>query len=619
MLEISDLTFRLAGRTLFDNASAFIAEGWKVGLIGRNGAGKSTLLRMICEDAGKPGSAIRLKRGARMGFVAQEAAPTDTTILDSVLESHTELAALTREAETVTDPDRIGELYARLEALDAYSAPARASAILAGLGFSQADPGRPCREFSGGWRMRAALAGVLFSQPDLLVLDEPSNYLDLEGAAWLEDYLKTYPYTLIVVSHDREMLNRSVSHILALDGQKLEIHSGGYDIWLRKRAERMAGLSALKARQDADRAHLQAFVDRFRAKASKARQAQSRIKRLEKMQEIAVPIADRAAPFHFTSGEVLPSPLVTLDHADLGYVAGTPVLRRVSFRLDPDDRIVIIGPNGQGKTTLVKSIAARLPLLAGQRVANRQMRIGYFSQDQLDELRAGETVLSHIRDLAPAATPAAHRAMAAQLGFGREKVEIPVEKLSGGEKVRLLLGLATAHKPHLLILDEPTSHLDIDSREALILALNDYAGALLLITHDVYLAEAVADRLLLVFNGEARIYDGDLTDYRSLVLSADRPSSRAQPMKPAAAPPLEPPPASRPSNTQKKLKAAEDRLARAEAERAAIDRDLADPAIWRADPQRAEALQRKRAGLETLVAEAEAEWLGLSLALENAG
>ncbi len=346
MLEITDLTFRLAGRTLFDGATAFVAEGWKVGLIGRNGAGKSTLLRMICEDVGKPGSAIRLKRGARMGFVAQEAAATDTNILDCVLESHLELAALTKEAETAIDPDRIGDLYARLEALDAYSAPARASAILAGLGFSQADLARPCREFSGGWRMRAALAGVLFSQPDLLILDEPSNYLDLEGAAWLEDYLRDYPFTLVVVSHDREMLNRSVSHILALDAQKLEIHSGGYDNYLRKRAERMAGLSALKARQDADRAHLQAFVDRFRAKASKARQAQSRIKRLEKMQDIAVPIADRAAPFHFTAGEELPSPLVTLDHADLGYVAGAPVLRKVSFRLDPDDRIVIIGPNG---------------------------------------------------------------------------------------------------------------------------------------------------------------------------------------------------------------------------------------------------------------------------------
>jgi ATP-binding cassette subfamily F protein 3 len=367
MLEITDLTYRIAGRVLFEGASAFIAEGWKVGLIGRNGSGKTTLLRLIREEAGQPNASIRVSRGAKLGFVEQEVPQVDTPLLEIVMAADEELAALTAESETATDPHRIADIHTRLAEIDAYSAEARASAILVGLGFEQHDLRRPAREFSGGWRMRAALAGVLFSRPDLLVLDEPTNYLDLEGAAWLEDYLARYPHTVVVVSHDREMLNRSVTHVLALEEKKLEVHVGGYDAYLKKRAERVALQTALKSRQDAQRAHLQKFVDRFRAKASKARQAQSRIKMLEKMQEIPIPLEDRTLPFHFEDPAPLSSPLVVLDECDLGYVKGAPVLQRVSLRLDHDDRIVIIGPNGQGKTTLVKSIAcfrARAPLRA---------------------------------------------------------------------------------------------------------------------------------------------------------------------------------------------------------------------------------------------------------------
>lgn len=623
MLQIEDLTYRIAGRTLFDGASAFIARGWKVGLVGRNGAGKSTLLKLIKEDAHRANGAIRIPPGARMGFVAQEAPPIETSILDFVLAAHEEIAALNAEAETATDPQRIADIHMRLADLDAYSAESRASAILVGLGFSQSDLARPCREFSGGWRMRAALAGVLFSQPELLILDEPTNYLDLEGAAWLEEYLGDYPETVVVVSHDRDMLNRSVSHILALADGKLEVHPGGYDTYLRKRAERAANLSSQKAKQDAQRAHLQAFVDRFRAKASKARQAQSRIKMLEKMQDISVPLEDRTTPFNFAEPEELASPLITLDGADLGYVKGRPVLRGVSFRLDHDDRIVIIGPNGQGKTTLVKSIGARLALLNGQRVANKSLEIGYFSQDQLDDLRAGETVLDHVRDLAPNLSPSAHRALAAQMGFGAQKIETSVERLSGGEKVRLLMGMIAHKKPHVLILDEPTSHLDIDSREALILAINDFTGAVLLITHDVYLAEACADRLWLVHNGRARPYDGDLSDYRKLVLAADRPESRGAPREPE---PVEALP-SKPSVTlsknglaalRKAAEQAEADVARVTADIAKLDVALAAPDLYTAGAAKAEALQQQRSTLERALAKAEAAWVDAAEALEAA-
>ncbi|MGE3302628.1 MAG: ABC-F family ATP-binding cassette domain-containing protein [Hyphomonadaceae bacterium] len=618
MLEIADLTYRIAGRTLFDAASAFIAEGWKVGLIGRNGSGKTTLLRLIREETGQPNAAIALRRGARLGFLAQEVPQSDSPLLDIVLAADAELAALTAEAETAHDPQRIADIHMRLADIDAYSAEARASSILVGLGFAQEDLRRPAREFSGGWRMRAALAGVLFSAPDLLVLDEPTNYLDLEGAAWLEDYLARYPHTVIVVSHDREMLNRSVTHVLALDDKKLEIHVGGYDAYLKKRAERMALQGALKAKQDAQRAHLQAFVDRFRAKASKARQAQSRIKQIEKMQDIPVPLEDRTTPFHFEEPTALAAPLVVLDGCDLGYVVGKPVLRNVSLRLDQDDRIVVIGPNGEGKTTLVKSIGARLALLSGKRTASSKMSIGYFSQDQLDELRAGETVLQHVRELEPDWAPPKQRALAARIGFGPEKIDTKVENLSGGEKVRLLLGLMAHAKPHVLILDEPTSHLDIDSREALIHAINAYEGAVLLITHDIYLAEACADRLWLVHNGRMRPYDGDLEDYRALVLSADRPSGHSHAEETPPMPGASAAQKASPYTLKRRLGDAEEKLAAVERAIAALDAQLADPDLFTRDPKRGAALAADRAAAAKMLAEAEEAWLAASDALEGA-
>ena len=630
MLTISDLDFAFGTRTLFEGASAQISKGWKVGLVGRNGTGKSTLLGLIRDAYQTPAkdNAIRFNEGATLGWVAQEVAATDQAILDVVLEADQERHALMVQSETETDPDKIGEIHARLLDIDAWSAEARASEVLMGLGFTNDDLARPTKEFSGGWRMRAAIAGVLFSQPDVLLLDEPTNYLDLEGAAWLEGYLKAYPNTVILVSHDRELLNSVSTHTLALEQKQLILSNGGYDAYLELRAAKMAQLEAQKKKQDADRAHLQSFVDRFRAKASKARQAQSRIKMLERMQSVTVPIQERTVPFVFKAPEEqLAPPLLELRNAELGYGEGARILSDVNFRLDPEDRIAIVGTNGQGKTTLVKSIAQRLSLMGGERIAPGSIRIGYFSQDQMDELSPGDTVMDHVRQALPKDTPPAKvRAKSAQLGFSVEKVETKVEKLSGGEKVRLLMGLMAMTEPHILILDEPTSHLDIDSREALIYALNDYQGAVLLITHDVYLAEGTADELWLVKDGEAKPYAGDLNDYRQLVMSADRggakgPAKKSEPVAPApkvdkaearqraaearkAAAPL-----------KKKADAAEKRLEQANRRIAALDDEMVLPGL---SSERMQALMKERAEQVEKAELAEMEWLEASEAYEVA-
>lgn len=637
MLTISNLDFRVEARPLFEGASATISKGWKVGLVGRNGTGKSTLLRLIREDVENPSadSSIRLGTGARLGWVAQEVAPGEETILDIVLACDEERAALMAEADIATDPNRIADIHTRLIDIDAWSAEARAAEVLMGLGFKHDDLARQTREFSGGWRMRAAIAGVLFSQPDLLLLDEPTNYLDLEGAAWLETYIKRYPHTVIIVSHDRELLNRCVTHTMALEHRQLSISPGGYDEWLKLRAAKAAQLESQRAKQEADRAHLQAFVDRFRAKASKARQAQSRVKMLERMQDITVPISERTTPFSFTTpkGRLAP-PMLELQEATLGYGDQAVILDDVNLRLDPDDRIAIVGTNGQGKTTLVKSIAERLPLMAGKRVVPKAVTIGYFSQDQMDELTLGETVLDHVRRALPRdISIARQRAIAASMGFSHEKVETKVDKLSGGEKVRLLLGLMAIEQPHVLILDEPTSHLDIDSREALIYALNDFQGAVLLITHDVYLAEATADQLWLVKDGKATRYDGDLQDYRALVLRADRDETEAKTKKnkskkPAMTDSTAPTTGIDKAETRRrtsearkaalpfkdKAKRAERKMTQASTRIEDIDRDLATPGL---SSETLQDLMRDRAVLASELEQAEIEWLEATEAYEE--
>ncbi len=622
MLHINDLTYRIDGRTLFDAATAAIADGWKVGFVGRNGAGKSTLIRIIRDELHADGGAVSVRPGRRIGHVAQEAPASSESLLEVVLKADEERAALLAEADTATDPERIAEIQTRLADIEAHSAEARAAEILSGLGFSHADQSRACAEFSGGWRMRVALAGVLFAAPDLLLLDEPTNYLDLEGAVWLEAYLKRYPYTALIVSHDRGLLNRAVTHILALEHGKLSIEPGTYDDFARRRAERAALLVQRRQKQEAEKKRLQAFVDRFKAKASKARQAQSRVKMLEKMNEIAVPLEERATPFVFPAPRpAMAPPIVRLVEVDLGYGDAPPVLKNVTLRVDPDDRIAILGPNGQGKSTLVKAISGRLAPQNGQVLNHKKLKVAYFSQHQVDELRLNETPYDHVRTLMPDGTEAQVRARTAQLGFGPQKADVKVGKLSGGERARLLLGLATFDGAHLLILDEPTNHLDIESREALVRAIAEYEGAVLLITHDAYLAEACADRLWLVNGGAVAPYSGDLSDYRALILEASRSSSSG---KPAAAS-TRATPRKVAAEKREALAPLKQKIDDAETRMEALKRDLkkadellAEPGLFETNVDRGVKLSKLRSDLEDALSAAEERWLEASEAYDAA-
>ena len=521
MLHINDLTFRIEGRAIFDGATAGVPTGHTVGLVGRNGAGKTTLLRLISGELVPDDGSITTAKNTTVGIVAQEAPGGPESLIDTVLAAETERAALLSEAETATDPHRIAEIQLRLNDIDAYSAPARAAAILAGLGFNEEAQQKPCAEYSGGWRMRVALASALFAAPDILLLDEPTNYLDLEGSLWLESFLKNYPHTVIIVSHDRELLNTVVSSILHLRQGKLSLYSGGYDDFEEQRREKQRLDLKLMAKQDAARRHMQAFVDRFRYKATKARQAQSRLKALERMQPIAAQIEERVAPFLFPNpAKQLGNPLLRLEDASVGYDARDAVLRDLSLRIDQDDRIGLLGANGNGKSTFAKLIVGRLAPLGGHRRCSKKLEFGYFAQHQLDELNPRQSSYDHIATLMKDATEAQKRARLGGLGFGPGKADTKCANLSGGEKARLLFALAAFHGPHILILDEPTNHLDVDSREALIHALNDYEGAVILISHDRHLIEATADRLWLVANGTVAPYEGDLESYRAECLSA---------------------------------------------------------------------------------------------------
>ena len=525
MLRISDISYSVEGRPLFDGASATIPSGHKVGLVGRNGAGKTTLFRLIWGQLTLDGGTISLPSRAKIGGVAQEVPSSNTSLLDTVLQADTERASLMAEAEAATDPDRISEIQTRLADIDAWSAEARAATILKGLGFDDEEQLKPCYDFSGGWRMRVALAAVLFAQPDLLLLDEPTNYLDLEGALWLEAYLAKYPHTVIIISHDRGLLNRAVGAILHLEDRKLTFYQGPYDQFARQRAEQRAVQAAMAKKQQARRDHMQAFVDRFRYKASKAKQAQSRLKAMEKMDMIATPEQAAKRVFTFPEPEELSPPIITLEGGVTGY-GDTPVLNRLNLRIDQDDRIALLGKNGQGKSTLSKLLSDRLPLMQGKSVRANKLRIGYFAQHQVDELRVDETPLQHMIAARPGILPPKLRAQLAGFGLGPEQAETEVGRLSGGQKARLSLLLATLDAPHLLILDEPTNHLDIESREALVEALTAYSGAVILVSHDMHLLSMVADRLWLVSGGTVKPFEDDLEAYRKLLLSPPKPAGK---------------------------------------------------------------------------------------------
>ena len=535
MLKIHNLSFAIDGKPLFDTASAVIPTGHKVGIVGRNGSGKTTLFRLIRKEWEVDSGQIEVPADFRIGGVDQEAPASDISLLDTVLAADHERHQLFAEADTATDADRLGQIHARLIDIDAYSGEARAASILAGLGFDQAAQARPCHEFSGGWRMRVALAAVLFAQPDLLLLDEPTNYLDLEGAIWLESFIAKYKHTVLVISHDRTLLNRSVTGILHLTDCGLTYYTGRYDQFETERRMKLEQQESLRQKQDAQRKHIQAFVDRFRYKASKARQAQSRLKQLEKMQPITA-ISERVvAGFNFPTPEPLPPPVLVLDQVAVGY-NGTPVLRKLDLRLDADDRIALLGANGEGKSTLSKLLADRLAPLSGTVRRAAKLRIGFFAQHQLDELVPGESAFQHMQRLRPQELPTQLRARLGAAGIGADIVDNPVERLSGGQKARLLMAIAAIDAPHILILDEPTNHLDIESREALVHALNSYEGCVILVSHDAHLVEMVADRLWLVEHGHVSAFDGDMTDYKKWLLAKRGGASTVNADKPTTKP-----------------------------------------------------------------------------------
>ena len=575
MLKISNISYSVEGRPLFDGASATIPDGHKVGLVGRNGTGKTTLFRLIRAELALEGGSLSLPSRAQIGGVAQEVPSNEVSLIDTVLAAHSERASLLAEAETATDPIRIADIQTRLSDIDAWSAEARAASILKGLGFDREKQAMPCSAFSGGWRMRVALAGVLFAQPDLLLLDEPTNYLDLEGAIWLESYLAKYPHTVIIISHDRGLLNRSVGSILHLEDRKLTFYNGAYDTFAKTRAARLATAEAEAKKQAARRAHLQSYVDRFRYKADKARQAQSRLKAIARLEPITRPQEAALRRFSFPEPEELSPPILRVEDGIVGY-DGTAVLSKLDLRIDQDDRIALLGQNGEGKSTLAKLISDRLTPMGGRVVRSSKLRIGYFAQHQVDELHVDETPLDHIRRLRPSKTPAQIRAILGGFGIGAEQAETLVGRLSGGQKARLSLLLATLDAPHMLILDEPTNHLDIESREALVEALTAYSGAVILISHDMHLLSLVADRLWLVKDGKVTPYEDDLETYRKELLGSDKTAAQQAPKKP------KPKRASRDEilTLRSEVRKCEARLEKLNEMRDKLAEKLADPALY---------------------------------------
>ncbi|WP_226660932.1 ABC-F family ATP-binding cassette domain-containing protein [Alteriqipengyuania lutimaris] len=619
MLTIDGITVRLGGRPILERASATIPQGARVGLIGRNGAGKSTLMKTLIGEIEPDDGSIGKPSKARIGYIAQEAPDGAITPEQAVLAADVERASLLEEADTCTDVDRLGEVHERLLAIDAYTAPARAAKILSGLGFDEEMQHRPLSSFSGGWKMRVALGALLFSEPDILLLDEPSNHLDLEATLWLENFLKSYPATLLVISHERDLLNNVVDHILHLQGGQLTIYSGGYDAFEKQRAERAAQLESAKAAQDAQRARLQDYVARNSARASTAKQAQARAKMLAKMQPIAALMEDPSLSFEFPSPGELRSPMITLDGAAVAYGEAPPILKRLNMRIDADDRIGLLGRNGNGKTTLARLLSSQLDPVEGAMNAPGKLKVGYFTQYQVEELASDETPLELMSRAMEGKTPAAVRAQLGRFGFSGPRATQKVEKLSGGERARLALALITRDAPHLLILDEPTNHLDVDAREALVQALNDYSGAVILISHDRHMVELTADRLMLVDSGTAKEYSGSMDDYIDFVMGRNQPK---QPSGSGAAKPA----TANPGKTRAKarflkseLASAEKAMTKLEASLSQIDEAMCDPAsapAHLADIAMDDLLIR-RAEVSERLAKAEAEWLALGEQIES--
>jgi ATP-binding cassette subfamily F protein 3 len=623
MLNVNDVTVRLGGHLILDRASAVLPPGGRVGLVGRNGAGKSTLMRVVAGRLDPDAGSVEMPRSARVGYIAQETPAGSASPFHTVLAADLERARLLETAETSDDPQRLAESHERLNAIDAHAAPARAAKILAGLGFDEQMQHAPLDELSGGWRMRVALAALLFSQPDLLLLDEPSNHLDLEATLWLEDFLKSYRATMLIVSHERDLLNNVADYILHLDQGRTTLYQGGYDAFERQRLERQAQAQAAREKQIAEREKLQAFVDRWRAKAHTARQAQSRMKALARMEPIAAVNEDPSLRFDFPNPAELKPPLLILECAAVGYEPGKPVLSKLSLRLDPNDRIALLGRNGNGKTTLARLLAGQLPPMGGEVHAPAKLRVGYFTQYQVEELDPSDTPLQHMSRLMRDAPPKSVRAQLGRFGFSGEKATTEVGKMSGGERARLALALVTRDAPHMLILDEPTNHLDVDAREALVHALNEYEGAVVIVSHDRHMLELTADRLILVDGGTASEFAGSIDDYMKLVLGgpadgADRqqsnPKQNRKEARREAADARE-----RSKELRKAAQAAESELAKLQARKKELERAMFDPASAAPADARISMseLMRLHSSIVSGIESAEAHWLKASEALEQ--
>ncbi|MBL6932407.1 MAG: ATP-binding cassette domain-containing protein [Rhodospirillales bacterium] len=623
MLHINDLTYRIGGRVLFDQASVALPAGHKAGLVGRNGTGKSTLFKMILGELHPDSGSINIRNRVRIGTVAQEAPGGTTSLVDAVLAADTERAQLLDEAEHASDPGRIADIHTRLADIESHTAPARAAAILSGLGFNEEAQSRPCSDFSGGWRMRVALAAVLFSNPDLLLLDEPTNHLDLEATIWLENYLANWRGTMLVISHDRTLLNASVNEIIHLQATKLIRYAGGYDRFEKTRAERLANEAKMRTKQIAAQQHIQSFVDRFRAQANKAKQAQSRIKMLARMQPIASMMEERTVAFDFPNPDALPPPIISLEDTEVGYVVDKPVLRGLDLRIDMDDRIGLIGANGNGKSTLVKLLSDRLKPMAGKLRKSSKLRIGYFAQHQTEELSVTSTAYQIMASKLATQPESKVRGHLGHFGFGADKADTLVADLSGGEKARLLFAVMSLEKPHVLLLDEPTNHLDVDSRESLVHALNDFEGAVILVSHDPHLIELVCDRLWLVDGGGCKTWDGDLDDYRAKLLDDRRSNSKAdgrgngegsknrkQARKERAKARAET------SGLRKKAKEAEKHVEKMVKKLADLENQLAAPEIYEGSTSALMELQVKLGDAKSALADAEDIWMAMEAEIE---
>ena len=534
MIELKNLTLQRGSKLLLDKANLTVSPQRRVGLVGRNGTGKSSLFALIKGEIAQDGGDVLLPAHWKLASVAQETPALDISALDYVLQGDGELQLFQtalHEAEAKNDGMKQAEYHAKLEEIDAYSAPARAAKLLSGLGFSQEEHGRPVKSFSGGWRMRLNLAQALMCRADLLLLDEPTNHLDLETVLWLENHLSGLPCTQIIISHDRDFLNATTTQTVELSDQKLTLYGGNYDFYQAERARRLAQQQAAYLKQQAQIKHLQSFIDRFKAKATKAVQAQSRMKALDKLERIAPAHFDSGFSFEFDSPAHLPNPLLQLDKADLGY-GGEPVLHGIDLSLESGARYGLLGVNGSGKSTFIKTLAGELNVLSGRIVRSDKLNIGYFAQHQLDTLRPDQSPLWHIQKLSPDVREQEIRNFLGSFNFVGDAALQKTEPFSGGEKARLALAMIVWQKPNLLLLDEPTNHLDLDMRHALTLALQSFQGALIVVSHDRSLLEATTDSFLLIEQGRLKTFDGDLEDYRRYRLAQENaaavPAASAQ-------------------------------------------------------------------------------------------